>query len=169
VIGLDPPAWNRLRHAYGPATDIPSLLRQLKRSLPIHDYKDEPWFSLWSALCHQGDVFGASYAAVPHIVQIGLDVKRQLDSDFFLLPACIEVARATNHGPEPEPDMAQSYFDSLQKLHLLAFAHSTDDWNSDMAQSVAAALAASKGQIELAQALINLDNDIIRKINAADW
>ncbi len=38
-----------------------------------------------------------------------------------------------------------------------------------MAQSVAAALAASKGQIELAQALVSLDADIIRKINAGDW
>jgi len=38
-----------------------------------------------------------------------------------------------------------------------------------MAQSVAAALAASKGPIELAEALTNLDRDIIRKINAGDW
>jgi len=38
-----------------------------------------------------------------------------------------------------------------------------------MAQAVAAALAASKGQIDLARALVNLDRDIIRKINAGDW
>jgi hypothetical protein len=30
-------------------------------------------------------------------------------------------------------------------------------------------LAASKGQIELAQTLVNLDRDIIRKINAGEW
>ncbi len=38
-----------------------------------------------------------------------------------------------------------------------------------MAQSIAAALSASKGQIELAKALVNLDRDIIRKINVGDW
>jgi hypothetical protein len=38
-----------------------------------------------------------------------------------------------------------------------------------MAQSVAAALAASKGQIELAQALINLDDDVISRMNTGDW
>jgi hypothetical protein len=38
-----------------------------------------------------------------------------------------------------------------------------------MAQSVAAALAASKGETELAQAIVNLDDDIIRRINAGDW
>ena len=38
-----------------------------------------------------------------------------------------------------------------------------------MAQLVAAALAASKGQTELVQAIVNLDDDIIRRINAGSW
>jgi hypothetical protein len=38
-----------------------------------------------------------------------------------------------------------------------------------VAQSVAAALAASKGQPTLALAIINLDDDIIRRISAGEW
>lgn len=75
----------------------------------------------------------------------------------------------TGRGPTlPDAD-AGLYVLALRQMHDCAFAHADDQWSSDMAQSVAAALAASKGQIELAQALVSLDADIIRKINAGDW
>jgi hypothetical protein len=59
-----------LQHAYGVATDIPARL-ELIRDFPAEfDWEAEPWFSLWSALYHQGDIFSASLAAVPAIVSI---------------------------------------------------------------------------------------------------
>src|SRR5262245_2777864 len=75
MIPLDSPEWRRLQHAYGPASDIPDLLRQLAANPCAKKSGDEPWHSLWSALCHQGDVYTASYAAVPHIVDIALNAK----------------------------------------------------------------------------------------------
>jgi len=86
-----------------------------------------------------------------------------------MLPACIEIARLTGGGPPLSDATARPYLMALRQLHDCAFAHADDQWDSDMAQSVAAALAASKGPIELAEALTNLDRDIIRKINAGDW
>jgi hypothetical protein len=65
VLGLDDPRWNNLDHAYGPAGNIPGLLRALERG------EQELWDELVPALCHQGCVFTATYAAVPHIVRIG--------------------------------------------------------------------------------------------------
>lgn len=170
VTGLESPEWQTLQHAYGAAIDIPPLLRQLSDDpRPKDGYKDEPWFSLWSALCHQGDVYSASYVAVPHVVQIALTAKGEIDAGFFLLPACIEVARATGRGPALAGADADAYVEALQKLHECAFAHASDEWSIGMAQSVAAALAASKGQTELAQAIVNLDDDILRRINAGNW
>ena len=67
------------------------------------------------------------------------------------------------------PDLADAYFEGLRRLHECAFRHAVDDWDSDMAQSVAAALAAAKGLPTLAEALINLDRDIIRRIVAQDY
>ena len=57
-LPLDSPRWPELNHAYGKASDIPALLRQLD-SFPPSGPDDEPWFSLWSALAHQGDVYPA--------------------------------------------------------------------------------------------------------------
>src|SRR4051812_40379348 len=66
MLALDSPRWGELTHAYGEASDIPALLRRLKTAPPPTDYRSEPWFTLWSALCHQNDVYIASYAAIPH-------------------------------------------------------------------------------------------------------
>lgn len=169
-MGLsDPTDWSMLPHAYGPAGDIPPLLRRLGVDPTPKNPNDEPWFTLWSALCHQGDVYSASYAAVPEIVHIGLAAKGPIDIGFFMLPACIEVARSTGHGPALSDAVTGPYRLALRQLHDCAYAHADDQWDSYMAQSIAAALSASKGQIELAKALVNLDRDIIRKINAGDW
>ncbi|MFJ9692139.1 hypothetical protein [Kitasatospora sp. NPDC101183] len=52
--------WSQLSHAYGSAQDIPGLLDAMSP-----DPHDDCWNELWSALCHQGAVFSASYAALP--------------------------------------------------------------------------------------------------------
>jgi hypothetical protein len=169
VIPLDSEFWNQLKHAYGPASDIPGLLRHLSQNTgPMSGYKDEPWYSLWSSLCHQGDVYNASYAAVPHIVQIGIKASGALDSGFFLLPACVEIARNSKRGPEVLSELSGAYFNALRGLHECAFRHASDDWNEGMARSVTAALSAAKGQFRLAEALRNLDGDILSKVIAMD-
>jgi hypothetical protein len=167
VIALDSDEWKQLRHCYGPAEDIPSLLRQLAANpRPQHVYTDEPWFSLWSSLCHQGDVYDGSYASVPHIVEIGTLAAGPIDFGFFLLPACIEIARKKGRGPSLPERLEQAYFAALRGLHDCALRHADDDWDCSMAVSVAAALAAAKAQHQLAEALSNLDPEMIARIAA---
>ena len=73
MLALDDPRWGELEHAYGSAADVPGLLRELAASpAPTGSYSGEPWFSLWSRLCHQDEVYAASYATVPHVVEIAL-------------------------------------------------------------------------------------------------
>ena len=74
-----------MEHAYGQASDIPPLLRQLQ-NLPGSEGQSEPWFTLWSALAHQGDVFSASFAAVPHVIAALSTAPAKADVSFFLFP-----------------------------------------------------------------------------------
>jgi hypothetical protein len=167
MISLDSDEWLRLRHAYGAASDIPALIRQVRADpSPKVGYTDEPWFSLWSALCHQGDAYEASYAAVPHLVRIAIDASGPIDRGFFSLPACIEVARAKGRGPQVSPDLQADYSDALRRMPECIYQHASDDWDSDMAQAITAALAAAKGQHQLAEAIINLDSHIIDRLIA---
>jgi hypothetical protein len=169
MLLLDDPRWGQLSHAYGPAVDTPSLLRQLADKTGQHqDYADEPWFTLWSSLCHQGDVYSASYAATPHIVQIALSAQGPIDFGFLQLPVCIEVARKNGRGSEVPGFLAKGYEQAIALLPECVNAQQVYDWSRDMAVCAAAALAVSKGHHELADAIINLDDNWIAKIIAVE-
>lgn len=167
MLALDDPRWNELQHAYGAASDIPALLRGLATSpARTTDSATEPWFSLWSSLCHQGDVYSASYAALPHIVGIALTADAPIDASFLVLPASIEVARQTGRGPTLPTELADSYRDAISGLVDIVSRHRHEAWDQAMVLAASAALAAAKGHVWAAEALLNLDDDWIAAINA---
>jgi hypothetical protein len=100
MLELDNPEWSDLDHAYGPATDIPDLLRELRDFPPAAENTAEPYFSLWSSLCHQGSVYMASFAAVPHIVEACQDEPEIAHWSAAQLVVCIEIARLRLIMPE---------------------------------------------------------------------
>jgi|SRR3989338_1247234 len=158
MLSLTDPQWSELRDAYGAASDVPKLLEQLAENpRPKKDAREEPWFMLWSKLCHQGDIYTASYAAVPHIIQIALNVDGPIDFDFFLLPTCIEIARATGRGPEIPEYLSVDYRTSIQKLPDCVAKHQSDPTDESMARSMKAALLIASGNIQEAQKVIEQD------------
>lgn len=165
MIALDSPAWDQLRHCYGPSSNIPDLLRRLAANPQPSKGDDGPWEPLWSALCHQGDVYTASYAAVPHIVQIALDATSPIDFSFFLLPARVEIARTRKRGPDIPQDLQQDYFAALRKLIECAARHAASEWDISMLLSVLAAIAAAKGQPDLADLLTELPSSVIERLD----
>jgi hypothetical protein len=164
MLPFDDPLWTRLQQAYGPASNIPDLLRELKASTESSSEQDELWHTLWGSLCHQGTVYTASYAAVPHLVQIAIDAETPIKFDFFALPAAIEVGRRTGSGPEIPSEIADGYHAALTRLAEAVAKRSKDSWDRSMLQSVSAAQAVAKGDIELAEVFLNLDRDWITRI-----
>ena len=164
MVPLDSPQWSALRHAYGPAADLPPLLRSVASDVARSDAGEgTPWFELWSALCHQGDVYPASFAAVPHLVDaVALDPVHA-SYNFFLLPAAIEVARITRKTPVPQ-ELQAAYFDSLKRLSLLAAQTLSRSWDNTLCRSVLAALAAGKGHIGTARLLIDIDEEDVDEV-----
>jgi hypothetical protein len=154
VISLNSPRWAELQHAYGSAEDIPELLSLLK-ALPDSHGKEEPWFSLWSALAHQGDVYSASFAAVPHVIEALASCPAKAGYVYFQFPAWIEICRQKNTVAIPE-DLAASYFSSLARLPLLVAEASNRIWDADFLQCALSAIAAAKGQPSVAEAVQEL-------------
>lgn len=170
MLSLDDPEWSRLSHAYGPATDTPQLLAQLAGSTaPQTDYESEPWFSIWSSLCHQGDVFSASYAAVPHIVEIACKTEDVIDFGFFQLPASIEVARLNGKGPAIPDGLKEPYQRAISRLMDCVSIHRDEVWDEATLISALAAQAVAKGHAHVAEALLNLDSDLIAKLRSLDF
>ena len=66
--GLDDIDWAQYEHAYGPAVDVPDLIRALLSDDP--EEVDETFYILHSTIWHQGTVYGASVYAVPFLLEL---------------------------------------------------------------------------------------------------
>ncbi len=143
LIALDDPRWAELQHAYGAADDIPELLANLsipKGERSEDDPIEDTWEELWSSLCHQGDVYSASFAAVPHIVDVLLQQPELLMFDFVGLPVKIEVERRDAGISIPE-SVEPQYSEALQNLACFAASVILDKHDKSMSSALLTALA----------------------------
>jgi len=154
MLSLDSPRWNELLHAYGAASDTPGLLRQLQ-SLPDSTDQSEPWFTLWSSLAHQGDVYPASFAAVPHVIRALATAPASASFTYVQFPAWVEICRK-NHGTSIPPDLEAAYFSALAELPGLVATASTRPWDADFLACALSAIAAAKGNTKVAEAVMEL-------------
>jgi len=157
MLELDDPRWAELRHAYGPASDTPSLLLRLDNT-SISIGVEEPWFTLWSSLAHQGDVYSASFAAVPHIVRVLARATAASDLSFFQFPAWVEICRQRKGVPIPDY-LSEAYFSALRELPNLVAAAATQEWDDAFLACALSAIAAAKGHISIAEAALELDTE----------
>ena len=116
---------------------------------------EEPWYSLWGALAHQGDVFPASFAAVPHVVDALASAPRRAPAIFFHFPAWVEICRKTRGTTVPQ-DLEFAYFAALARLPSLVAAAATRPWDDEFTVSALGAIAAVKGNVKVAQAVLEL-------------
>ena len=151
--------WHELNHAYGDASDIPEILEQLKSYPSCEDYQSEPFFTLWSSLCHQGDVYSASYASVPFIASIIEAAPEKVNYNYFLLPVSIEIARLKGNGPEISADIKDSYLLALEKMAKLTTMFQSPD--ELMSRVLTAVTAIHSGNASLADAILELTPDVV--------
>jgi hypothetical protein len=158
LLSLDSPKWSELEHAYGAASDIPALLRQLD-GFPKSEGNKDPWFSIWSALAHQGDVYSASFAAVPHVVEVLSRGPLKADFSYFQFPAWVEICRQKNSAPIP-PELEGAYLAALRRLPSLVAAAAEREWDSNLLACALSAIAAAKGFVSVAEAVQELDPEV---------
>src|SRR5260221_6553853 len=66
--GLDRVDWAHLTHAYGPATDVPDLIRAL--ASPDTATRHAAYDALYGTIWHQGSVYAATGSAVPFLIEL---------------------------------------------------------------------------------------------------
>ena len=158
--------WEELNHAYGSAGDIPALLAELAFYPAESSYEAEPWFSLWSALCHQGDIYSASFAAVPEIVKHLANNPQKATFSFFALPASIEISRVKGSIVVPT-EIDSAYFQAIRSLGHLAATWANSANSALISQAAIAAFAASVGQIGYAELVLQIPSEEISEV--FDW
>lgn len=166
MLSLDSPRWSELEHAYGKASDIPPLLRGLE-NLPKAVGESEPWFTIWSALAHQGDIYSATFAAVPHIVAALATAPTNADESFFHFPAWVEICRVKQRVLIP-PDLEADYFASLKRLPGLAAQAAAERSDAPFTACALSAVAAALGQHAMAEVILEMASPEIAQ-EVLDW
>lgn len=156
MLSLESARWSELEHAYGSASDIPRLLHQL-RDLPSSIGESEPWFTLWSALAHQGEVYSATFAAVPHVIDALATDPIKADEAYFHFPAWVEICRV-KRGIPIQPDLAADYFASLKRLPGLVAEAAGERNDVGFAACALAAAAAAMAQHAMAEAILEMSS-----------
>ena len=60
--------WSALSHAYGPAVDVPDLIRAVASG--TNKEKDAAWYALYGNIWHQGTVYEATVTAAPFFAEL---------------------------------------------------------------------------------------------------
>jgi hypothetical protein len=157
MLDLSSHSWDDLRTAYGSASQIPDLLRQLRTAPPPEGYKSELWSSLWSALCHQGDVYTATYAAIPHIVAISKTRGHEAQLECLSFVGYAEACRHHNRAPSIPPELKADYEAALRDAVDLFVSALKQEWGEEELKVLLGGLASVRGYPRLGEVIINLD------------
>jgi hypothetical protein len=161
MVELSSRLWKEYRHAYGPATDIPDLLRQARHAPRTRRSDEEPWFSLWSALCHQDDVYSGSIAALPHLIEIASERLPLERRDALLLAGAIETYRHRPGGPDIPSYLEVTYRTALSRAADLTVGALNLERDGASYAGLLAALAAFQGHPRLAAGINNMEPRMI--------
>jgi hypothetical protein len=112
---------------------------------------------LWSALAHQGDVYSASFAAVPHVIAALATAPTKADASFFHFPAWVEICRVKQEVQIPT-DLAVAYFAALQRLPALVAEAAPGRNEPDFVACATAAVAAALGQHAMAEVMLQMSS-----------
>lgn len=114
--GIDDVDWSKLTHAYGEASDVPALLRQLAST--DAGQRESARHALHGNIWHQGTVYEATVQAVPFLVELlaapTLEDKAEL---LIFLSLCAN---------------GNSYCDVHQQLPLLKDKAETEEWKTQL-------------------------------------
>jgi hypothetical protein len=155
ALSLDSPRWAELTQAYGTAEDVPRLLEALA-CIGREEARAEVWFALWRTLHRPEEAFTASFAAVPHLLEIGRTFALRERAEAIHLVARIEIARSAGRSAPVPADVVEGYAAAVDGLASHADASVGEPWPADVAQILSAALLVGKRQPELARALLEV-------------
>ena len=129
MLEMDSPNWAKYTAAYGDASNIPSLFANLRAASP--DKWDDAKSELTNAIMHQGDVYTATYAIAPHLLEYAAELGPGKQSDELLFTS----AYASRGGPGPDvPEALEEAWEDAQDeardliLERLLRSETSEEW-----------------------------------------
>ncbi len=117
---------------------------------------------LWRRLYHQGDVYTASYATLPHLVRLQTAAAEPSWNAIALI-AAIEIARSKGRGPAIPDDLAEAYHAALRAVPEAIGKRLEPAASEPLTRAVLAAVAVAAGQPVTAEAILDLTPELARR------
>jgi hypothetical protein len=174
MLRLNDPLWKKLDDAHRDR-DIPGVLSELARS-----WNEEAADQLfWDCLCHQGTCYGATYAAIPHLIKIAQptgNIEQRLGIAVFLGYVVLRARLQHNNEEPPEdqplaglPDYADQWDRKLDVFRELLSSLEDPDMSDDLSHYKRTILLPRYRQIVKTGAVNAQDMDKIATIRADFW
>jgi hypothetical protein len=174
---IDSTPWDELQHAYGAATDIPPLLREVAaaKGRKLYDAMDE----LCSRVLHQGTIYSASPAVARAVIQmLGGMGPRERTSFYGLLTGFASSAResiAVGHaipcrsGGDPVDGIAiRDAILDAREAFVPDLSHSTAELRAQAAELLTAFAGASPAMASLVRQRYTVEEDARVRHSALD-
>lgn len=143
MLELSSRRWAGLDHAYGDADDLPDLLPRL------HAVDEDVLNRVFGSICHQGTVYSASFAAVPHLVAAALAHEdAEFRAQILILVGSIRASTDYRGDSGPAPDLLEAYERALPDALQAAqdtLSERLDDYTAIYLLEAAAALKGLSG------------------------
>lgn len=159
MLAFDDPRWAAMCGGYR----VPYDPRPVLKALRTGGDQRSAWEEFWNELHHQGDVGEASYAVVPHLVDIQ-KANGNLDWNFYVLVSTIELERHRKANPRI-PDWLHTDYKAawadMAQLALRDFVTAPDVLTQRV---ILGAVALSKGLLKCGALLTTFDESELLEI-----
>jgi hypothetical protein len=103
--------WRKLSHAYGPARDVPQLLKALTSEEAAT--RSQALDKLNASLCHQGTVYSATVASVPLFIELLQTPNIQDKNEILILLGCFARGSDEEELEEFLPTVQKAAYNSI--------------------------------------------------------
>ena len=161
MLRFDDERWMHLTGGYKIPFDPRSSLLKLEKQQDTAT----AWKELWEELHHQGDVGGASYAAIPELVRIHRS-RGSADWNLYALVATIELARTESQNPEVPAWFRDDYFRSIEELAQMGSKQIFSAEDSETIRAILSVIAIAKGLRRHGRFLVAYSEDELSQMKA---
>jgi len=153
MLSLDSPRWQDLK-ANGDLLEIPKILARI-RGASSQVNRLQGIDDLWELVYHQYDIFTASYAVLPYLVDL---MAFELPAERIRLIGCIGMIAALAYRPAIDPvpdDLRADYTEALHRAAPLILECFSLSWSDEEHAQLCGALSAVQGHPVMAINLLD--------------
>lgn len=161
MLRLDDPRWKELRTAYGSGADVPEKLSRLVERPSFQDLRlADPDDLLYGFLCHQGTVYTATFAALPHLIERAALLGPRERLELLIFAGFVEEGRNRNDAAAVPEFLSRAYIEAIKAAASIAWQDLAEPWDEWSFRYLVGAYAALRGFRRIGSAIMGPNDEL---------